>query len=204
MKPTPILVVLVGALCLAGCLKREPKMVWEPMPPEEAPAFASKPELNTVPAFLAGRWCQCSMSDPEFAKQLGVEALVEEETLPQRWYEFRPDGTFSTGDSKVEWTVTGKWSAGTDFVILQHELMDGKPINDGKREVLERAESGRSAAIVTEHIYDAVFTELDKLTSLKLAPDQKRLLFAGPSASPSGLPVLGGIGLQRMKQVPEK
>jgi len=215
------LALFVSAVAASSCLKSSAEPSYVVMG-DDSPTFGSKPELSSLSQFVSGsRWCKTTVSDKEFAKQIGTLAIAEEEGPdPSEWYEFASDGTFRYMEEDLDFVVRGKWSTpeGTETINLIYGIFNDKPpfddpkydktLNEVKEEVKRREESGTRMGIGSAVVMESVFTQLEALTSLKLAPDRKKLLFAGntPMLIQSelgeqikNLPPLGAPGLERMK-----
>lgn len=193
-------------LSLQGCFgKKSPE--YEPLL-DAAPEFGSA-NLTTIPAFLEGTWCICSITDLDLAKRMGLEAIAEEDVSPNIVYIFKQDGTFRTQKLPKGWVVDGSWKVGNDGITLSYEMVDGVTWDQARANVQKKAETGTQAGILTDIVYETVFTNLPQLWKLNLAYDKKRLLFAGTSplasmgmgADPAAAASRGGKGLMRMREV---
>ena len=148
------------------------------------------------------------MTDQQFAKQLGVQSISSDELDPNEWFEFKADGEFVYGVDSLNVVAKGKWYGSPNAISLQYETMNGRTISAAQEEIKKKAESGRSAAIGADLAYDRIFANFQKLTTLTLGPDKKKLVFAGSSSAGSeGLGSLGASapplmadGLTRVKK----
>lgn len=200
------------AAVLAGCSAREAEPTYVPMG-KSAPELGSASAPASLPGFIVGRWCRVPVSDKTFAKQIGVQAIVEaEKPDPRQWFEFSNDGTFKHVDEGSDFMLRGKWVANSETVRLSYETFNDtppfersqdRPLSQAREEARQREPGSANAARIGRFI-----AESDKLTLLRLAPDRKRLLFvgAGPPMdlgglieNASSLPPLGAPGLERMK-----
>ncbi|MCZ7581155.1 MAG: hypothetical protein M5U21_10095 [Fimbriimonadaceae bacterium] len=205
---TVVLMALCAGLVVSmqGCFgKKGPE--YEPLL-DAAPEFGTG-NLTTIPAFLEGTWCICSITDMELAKRMGLEAIAEEDVSPNIVYTFKPDGTFRTQKLPKGWVVDGSWKVESDGVKLSYEMVDGVTWDQARANVQKKAETGTQAGILTDIVYETVFKSLPELWKLNLAYDKKRLLFAGTSplaamgmgADPAASASREGKGLMRMKEV---
>lgn len=147
---------------------------------DAAPAFSSTTELGTVPGFIVGRWCMISMASG------GVPD-------PQRYFEFKSDGTFETGNAHNEWKSTGRWTEANGTVSLAYETMNGKTLEAFQAEYKKDEEGGGQVSVQRALLYDAVYDEIAKLNTLHVDQDGQHLAFGGAPA-PSTDNAMGGQG----------
>ncbi len=153
---------------------------------DEAPAFGSTADLKTVPGFLKGRWCMISMA-------------TGGQPNPKRYYEFKADGTFETGNTGNEWKSTGRWVEQNGDVNLTYETMNGKPLEAFRAEYKKDEEGGGQASVAKALLYDDVFAEIGKLGTLHIDEDNKTLAFGSRPQPVQGNPMSEeGAGFQEM------
>ncbi|HQU19125.1 MAG TPA: hypothetical protein PLA92_08775, partial [Fimbriimonadaceae bacterium] len=78
---TVVLMALCAGLVVSmqGCFGKK-GAEYEPLL-YAAPAFGTG-NLTTIPAFLEGTWCICSITDMELAQRMGLAAIAEEYVTP--------------------------------------------------------------------------------------------------------------------------
>ena len=160
-----VLLSLFVSLFALGCSGS--KMVVMAPLGESAPALgqAGKPTLDK---FVVGRWCTI------------LPTLGGAEMDPDRYYDFKADGTFECGQKKGEWKSTGQWQLAGDQISLTYETMNGKPIAQHQEEYKKDEQGGGQVAVARALFYDQLYPQLEGMKQLFLDEDKKHLCFGRP------------------------
>lgn len=162
MSLSRALTLIVALSMFAGC-KKSSEVTMVPLE-SNAPSYAPGRKLDE---FIVGRWC---LNDP----MTGVH--------PNRYYEFKPDGTFVYGLVGGDWDGTGKWTSNGDMISLQYLTIKGKSMEAFQTEYKKDEEGGGQVAVQRALVYDELYGELAKMASLWLDEDGKQLTFSQPTA----------------------
>jgi len=170
---------VVGALILSGGCKKGGNTEMAPMG-EAAPAYASSSTLSTMPGFIVGRWCMVEGGTPN----------------AKRYYEFKADGAFESGNTGNEWKSTGKWTEQNGSILLQYETMNGKSMMAFQEQYKKDEEGGGQVSIQRALFYDNLYRELGQLTQLTVDEDKKHLFFgtSKPKIDPQAMGMGGESG----------
>ncbi len=157
----PALFVVFTALLLAGCKPAEPEIA---AMGDASPAFGTG-DKTSLQTFIVGRWCAVS---------------GDGEAHPGRYYDFKSDGTFESGDKGQDWVAGGKWTVNGDNASLEYTKMKGKGFEEYRAEYKKAEETGVQMAVARALVMDGVYDELARLTGVWVDEDKKHLSFSAP------------------------
>lgn len=155
--------VLFAAVVAVSCNKKEDVKL-APMG-DAAPKFGSA-GLDSLQTFAVGRWAVLE----------GIGGLN-----PVRYFDFKADGTFETGEVGGDYTSTGKWSSATDHIVLTYETMKGKSFEAFRAEYKKDEEGGGQVAVQRAIFYDQLYQELAQMNNLWVDEDAQHLTFSQPT-----------------------
>ena len=160
-------------ILVAACGKKEAELA--PLG-DASPEYGKAAEHQSVQGFVVGTWC---VIDPDGVK-------------PKYTYEFKPDGTFTTGIKDGDWNAAGTWSAGPEQITLAYTTMKGKPWQAFIEEYKKDEQGGGQVAVERALYYDDLFARLDRMKELWVDEDKKHLSFSRPMPEPPPCASEGG------------
>jgi hypothetical protein len=152
-------------------------------------------------SFLEGKWGVAHEIDDLFAKQLGLEAIDEqnEAMLISEIYTFKPDGTYTITFVENDNVFAGTWQESGDGISLAVDTLDGVPMAQKREEIKKTAESGTVSGLSQDIFFDNYEQELRDRTKLFLATDGRSLVFQDGVLGNENFENLGGVTLVRLE-----
>ncbi|MBV6458279.1 MAG: hypothetical protein HONBIEJF_01405 [Fimbriimonadaceae bacterium] len=195
MKGIQLILVVIAALAVAGCGKKEPEMV---RLGDKAPEMS-----GAIEAFIVGQWAETDNS-AALGEAIGMKSPPSEE--PEKIgsiYVFRADKTFDLIRSGKKEKIAGKWQTGTSGVFLEYLTIDGLSIEKFSENARKEAERGTQSGIAADILLDWLKERLAKQSYLEVDGDKRRLVFkqssgGDPNDPASALASIGIVALERI------
>jgi len=195
------LLSLVSLNGLSGCTaSQQAPAEYDVRAGDSAPEYGSSEAMKSYGQFIVGHWAMTDYVDPEFAKQLGIGALSKEmaDQPVSDVFTFGQDGTFEYRRLKSDWKVSGHWKDDGAGLTLSFETYNGKPLQQAVQESKKAAEGGTQAAVAKDLFMDSLMSDVQKLTTLRLASNKRMLVFTSPDGGP--VQSAAGTALERLVQ----
>lgn len=197
MKGIQLLLVVIAALVIAGCAKKEPEMVR---------LGAKAPEMSgSIETFVVGKWAETDNS-AALGEAIGMksEASTEPEKIASIFV-FKDDKTFELIRTGKKEKIAGKWQTGTNGIFLEYLTIDGLSINQFSENARKEADRGTQSGIAADIFLDWLKERLAKQTYLEVDSDKRRLVFkpsggGDPSDPASALANIGIVALERVSE----
>lgn len=196
-----LILVVIAALAMAGCGKKEPEMVR---------MGAKAPEMSgSIEQFIVGKWAE---TDNSAALSEAVGIKMEESAEPEgigAVYVFKDDKSFDLIRKGKKEIIAGKWQTSGNGVFLEYLTIDGMSINQFSDNARKEADKGTQAGIAADIFLDWLKEKLAKQTYLEVDGDKKRMVFkqsggGDPNDPASALANIGMVALERISEEEKK